>query len=121
MRYHDMYGCVHKDEQWLCVANANLCYYLTADEAPPLCIARSKPFVTKVMFLIGVARRHFDTSARACFDGKVCIWPLTTQAPAEIASRNRPRGTLVAKPTVSIDTGVCKSFLIGKVLPALVG
>lgn len=120
MRYHDMYDCVHLDEKWFYLATSNRRYYLISGESPPLRVARSKRFVTKVMFLVAVARPRFDANTGAWFDGKVGMWPLTTQVPAARASRNRPRGTLVTKTIASIDTSVYKSFLIDKVLPALV-
>lgn len=106
MRFHDMFDFLHLDEKWFYVSAPKRRYYLVADEADPLRLAKSKRFVTKMMFLVAVARPCVDKSSGDWFDGKVGLWPLTTQQPAARTSRNRPRGTLVTKPIKSVTSSV---------------
>lgn len=120
LHFHDMYDCVHLDEKWFYLTASNRRYYLTADEEPPLRVARSKRFITKVMFLVAVARPRFDRTKGEWFDGKVGLWPLITHEAAERSSRNRPKGAIVTKPIASVDSTVYRTFLIDKVLPAIV-
>ena len=49
------------------------------------------------MFLCAVARPHFNTSANSWWDGKLGIRPIGGWEPAQRASKNRLRGTLVWK------------------------
>ena len=71
------------------------------------------------MFLCAVARPRFNTSANSWWDGKLGIWPIGGWEPAQRASKNRPRGTLVWK-NKPVTKGVYRELLISKLLPAII-
>ncbi|GKD05006.1 hypothetical protein Tco_1179980 [Tanacetum coccineum] len=94
-------------------------YYLVPGEEEPLRTCKSKTFMTKVMFLVTVARPRFDAFGNEIFSGKIGIFPLTTLEPAKRSSKNRVTGTLETKPILSVTKEVTRSWLIHKVLPAI--
>ncbi|ETV98678.1 hypothetical protein H310_08781 [Aphanomyces invadans] len=99
MRWHDMLDRVHIDEKWFYITMVNRRYYLWHDEAIPVRKCSSKRHIIKVMFLTAVARPRFDHAKKAMWDGKIGMWPFVTQAPAQRASKNRDRGTMITTPT----------------------
>ncbi|KAI9110251.1 hypothetical protein K1719_018693 [Acacia pycnantha] len=60
------------------------------------------------MFLVAVARPRFDSDGNETFSGKIGVFPLVTQEPAKRKSVNRPVGTLVTKPIVSVTKDVAE-------------
>jgi hypothetical protein len=116
--FHDMLDTVHIDEKWFYVSQPTVKAYLAPDEEEPHRAAKSKQFITKVMFLCAVARPRWDTRANRYFDGKLGIWPFVEKVPAQRASRNRARGTLITK-SISVTKEVYKTFIMEKVLPAI--
>jgi hypothetical protein len=92
--FHDMLlDAVHIDEKWFYVFQPTVKRCMAPDEEEPHGAAKSKHFITKVMFLHAVARPRWDTRAKRYFDGKLGIWPFVENVLAQRASRNRPRGT----------------------------
>ncbi|GJV36853.1 hypothetical protein Tco_1409330 [Tanacetum coccineum] len=81
-------------------------YYLVPGEEEPLRTCKSKTFMTKVMFLVTVARPRFDAFGNEIFSGKIGIFPLTTLEPAKRSSKNRVTGTLETKPILSVTKEV---------------
>ena len=77
-------------------------YYLTSDEEEPVRKTRGKHFSTKVMFLCAVARPRYDFHTKQNFDGKIQIWPFKKVKASQRSSANRPAGTLVTKPLISV-------------------
>ena len=73
-------------------------YYLLPDREEPYMSCKSKRFITKVMFMYAVCRPYFGVGRDFIFDGKIGIFPFTTQEPAKRKSKNRPRGTVEIKP-----------------------
>lgn len=118
-RFQDFYDRVHIDEKWFYMTEINSKMYLVPGEEPPHRTAKSKRFISKVMFLCAVARPRWDRHKNQWFNGKLGIWPFTYVEPARRNSVNRPRGTLVTKPISSIDSNVVRNFLIQKVIPAI--
>jgi hypothetical protein len=59
---------------------------LAPDEEEPHRAAKSKKYITKVMFLYAVTRPRWDTRANRYFDGKIVMWPFVEQVPAQRAS-----------------------------------
>lgn len=53
------------------------------------------------------------------FDGKIGLWPFTVKYVAHRSSAYRQRGTLCTRNTDTVDPGTYKSFLIDKVIPAI--
>ena len=71
------------------------------------------------MFLAAIARPRFDTKGNEIFSGKIGIFPFVTKVPAKRSSANRVAGILETKPMNSIGMDIGRSFLINKVLPAI--
>ncbi|XP_065862399.1 uncharacterized protein [Euphorbia lathyris] len=117
--FKEMYNIVHIDEKWFQMTKKNQNYYLLPDEEDPLRTCKSKNFIGKVMFLVALARPRFDVERNEIFSGKIGVFPLVTQMPAKRNSVNRAAGTLETKPINSITRDVIRSYLIGKVLPAI--
>ncbi|KAF0750291.1 hypothetical protein AaE_006765, partial [Aphanomyces astaci] len=86
--------------------------YLWHDEETPMRYLRSKAHITKVMFLVAVAR------PRPGWDGKVGCWPLVETTLAARRSVNRPAGTPVLS-SVTVTKQVYRDMLVRNVLPAL--
>ena len=118
-KFRDMMDRVHVDEKWFFLSRQRERYLLLPEEKNPKRCVKSKSHITKVMFLCAVARPHFNTSANSWWDGKLGIWPIGGWEPAQRASKNRPRGTLVWK-NKPVTKGVYRELLISKLLPAII-
>ncbi|GJS03048.1 hypothetical protein Tco_0319556 [Tanacetum coccineum] len=88
-KFTDMFNVIHIDEKWFYMSKPTKRYYLLPDEEEPLRTCKSKKFITKVMFLVTVARPRFDTSGHEIFSGKIGIFPFTTLEPEKRSSKNR--------------------------------
>ena len=118
-KFLDMMDCVHVDEKWFFLSRQRESYLLLPEEKNPKRCVKSKSHITKVMFLCAVARPCFNTSVNSWWDGKLGIWPIGGWEPAQRASKNRPRGTLVWK-NKPVTKGVYQELLISKLLPAII-
>ncbi|XP_047268288.1 uncharacterized protein LOC124898651 [Capsicum annuum] len=94
-------------------------YYLLSDEEDPICIAKSKNFIDKVMFLVAAARPRFDAQGVKIFSDKIRLFPFVTQERAKRASANRLAYTMETKAITSVTKEISQSFLINKVLLAI--
>ncbi|KAH9147130.1 hypothetical protein AeRB84_005975, partial [Aphanomyces euteiches] len=92
-------------------------YYVFDNEEMAQRSTKSKSHITKVMFLVAVARPRYDHAAKKLFDGKLGVWPFVTQERAQRGSKNRPKGTLETKP-INVDGDVYQEK-INEVIPAL--
>jgi hypothetical protein len=113
-----MLDTVHISKKWFFVSQPTVKCYLAPDEEELHRAAKSKKYITKVMFLCTIARPRWNRRANRYFDGKLGMWPFVEKVPAQRASRNRPRGALINKP-VSVTKEVYKKFIIEKVMPAI--
>ena len=118
-KFLDMMDCVHVDEKWFFLSRQRERYLLLLEEKNLKRCVKSKSHITKVMFLCAVAHPRFNTSANSWWDGKLGIWPIGGWEPAQRASKNRPRGTLVWK-NKPVTKGVYRELLISKLLPAII-
>ena len=118
-KFLDMMDRVHVDEKWFFLSRQRERYLLLPEEKNPKRCVKSKSHITKVMFLCAVAHPRFNTSANSWWDGKLGIWPIGGWEPAQRASKNRPRGTLVWK-NKPVTKGVYRELLISKLLPAII-
>ncbi|XP_045831165.1 uncharacterized protein LOC123922494 [Trifolium pratense] len=118
-QFKSMYNVIHIDEKWFNMTQKNKKYYLLANEDDPYRTCKNKNYITKVMFLVAMARPRFDDDNNETFSGKIGMWPLVVEEPAIRSSVNRPAGTLVTKPITSITKEVSRNFLINKILPAI--
>ncbi|WCJ24690.1 hypothetical protein M5689_006630 [Euphorbia peplus] len=119
LSFTNMHERIHIDEKWFCISNASQRYYLHPDETEPYRNCKSKRFMTKIMFLVAVARPRKDLISGMSFDGKIGIWPLVYKEAAKRNSRNRSAGTMVTKPILSVTKEVIRSFMIEKVIPSV--
>ena len=119
MSFKSMHNIVHIDEKWFYMTKKSSNYYMLPEEEEPSRTTQNKNFIGKVMFLVAVARPRFDSEGNETFSGKIGVFPLITQEPAKRNSINRPAGTLVTKPIVSVTKEVSRRFLIEHVLPAI--
>ena len=109
LKFLDMMDRVHVDEKWFFLSRQRERYLLLPEEKNPKRCVKSKSHITKVMFLCAVACPRFNTSANSWWDGKLGIWPIGGWEPAQRASKNRPRGTLVWK-NKPVTKGVIESY-----------
>jgi hypothetical protein len=116
--YRDFYDEIHVDEKWFYLTRDRKGYYVAVDEEPPKRQVKNKQSITKVMFLCAVARPHHDSHTNSFFDGKIGIWPIGEFRPAERASKNRPKGTMVWH-NIPVTREVYLELLQNKVLPAI--
>lgn len=61
-----------------------------------------------------------DSAGNVLFSGNIWIFPFITKQPTKRSSANRTAGTIETKPVASIGKDTCWSFLIDKVLLAIV-
>ena len=118
-KFLDMMDRVHVDEKWFFLSRQRERYLLLPEEKNPKRCVKSKSRITKVMFLCAVARPCFNTSANSWWDGKLSIWPIGGWEPAQRASKNRPRGTLVWK-NKPVTKGVYRELFISNLLPGII-
>ncbi|XP_026429052.1 uncharacterized protein LOC113358882 [Papaver somniferum] len=109
----DMLDQIHIVEKWFYITRRAQKYYLNVEEEKPLRTCESKKFITKIMFLTGVARRRLG------FDAKIGIWPFVVKEAAKRSSKNRKAGTMETKAMKSVEKEVMRCFLIEKLLPAI--
>ncbi|KAL3624852.1 hypothetical protein CASFOL_031520 [Castilleja foliolosa] len=117
--FKGMYNIIHIDEKWFYLSKKMERYYLLPDEEDPLRTCKSKNFITKVMFLVAIARPRFDEQGNELFSGKIGTFPFVTKQAAKRSSANRVAGTLETKPITSVNRETMRSFLIDKVIPAI--
>lgn len=48
-------------------------YYLLPYEQEPYCICKSKIFITKIIFMVGVSYPQLDATGNIIFNGKIGI------------------------------------------------
>ena len=117
LKFADRFNIVHIDEKWFDLSKKTETYYMLTDEEEPHRTCKSKSFITKVMFLVAVARPRFDGEGNVTFSGKIGIYPFVTKEPAKRSSVNRVAGTLETKAMTSVKRDTIRSFLTQKVLP----
>lgn len=113
-----MHDVVHVDEKWFYMTKVKKNFYILPDEAECVRQVKSKRFITKVMFLVAVARPRWDPHRKTFFDGKIGLWPCVTKEPAKRSSKNRDRGTLITKP-YEIKQEQYQRLILEKVIPAI--
>ncbi|ETV81644.1 hypothetical protein H257_05271 [Aphanomyces astaci] len=79
----DMNEYIHVDEKWFYLTKVKRKFYVYDDEEMALRAAKSKQFITKVMFLAALVQPRFDHTKKAYFDGKVGVWHFVVVQPAK--------------------------------------
>jgi hypothetical protein len=118
LSYCALFDCVHSNEKWFFLTEAQLNLYLVPGGAKPMRSTRHKSHILKVMFLMAVARPRFNAKGECTFDGKISIWPFVDRVMTQRGSVNRLAGTCETKP-VSVTVEQYREYLIQKVLPAI--
>jgi len=109
---------VYIDEKWFNMYKDNQVYYLLPEEDDVHRTTQSKKFISKVMFLVAVAKPRYDFSKNMWFDGKIELWPFVEKTPAKRPSEKRAAGTLKTK-CINVTKVEYAKILIEKVLPAI--
>ena len=91
-KFNDMSNIVHIDEKLFYFTRTQKIYYLRPRGVEPHGEIQSKCYVPKIMFICAVARPIFANDGQLIFDGKIEIFPFTSQVPAQRSSKNRKRG-----------------------------
>ena len=104
------------DEKWFYITKDKNTYYLLPNEEPPERSAKSKRFITKVMFLAAVAQPCFNDAGDCVFNGRIGIRPFVEEAKRN--SKNRPKGTLETK-CVEVTKIKYYKMLEEKLIPAI--
>ncbi|ETV71522.1 hypothetical protein H257_13185 [Aphanomyces astaci] len=86
-----MHNVVHVDEKWFYLTTVKGKFYVYDDEVLPHRQAKSKRFITKVMFLCAVAWPSYDVQRNRMFDGLIGMWPFVVKEPAQRSRKNLPR------------------------------
>ncbi|KAH9142180.1 hypothetical protein AeRB84_013729, partial [Aphanomyces euteiches] len=113
-----MHNVVHVDEKWFFVTRVKKRIYVYDDEAVAARFAKSKRFITKVMFLCAVGRPQYDPHKKCVFDGKLGIWPFVENTVAQRSSKIRPKGAPVVLPQ-SVDSAPYSEMIVTKVVGAI--
>jgi hypothetical protein len=113
-----MHDIVHLDETWYYLTRIVEHYYLSPHEPDPDRNIGHKSHIPKCMFLSAIARPRYDTGRDQWFNGKIGLWPIAHEVPAQRASVNRPRGTLEWK-DLTMDKPRYTQYLLEKVIPAI--
>ncbi|ETV79560.1 hypothetical protein H257_06824 [Aphanomyces astaci] len=83
------------------------------DEAMTQRAAKSKIYITMVIFLASVGRPHYDHTKKMLLDGKIGIWPFVEDLPAHRSSKSRPKGTLL-QVSQNVNGDVYEAMVTGK-------
>ncbi|ETV97536.1 hypothetical protein H310_09450 [Aphanomyces invadans] len=97
---------------------ARLKFAMSHLEPMALRSVKSNSFITKVMFLVDVARPQYDYSKCQMFDGKIGVWPFVSVSSAARTSKNRPKGTMLTAP-IAVNGDVYFETVLKKVVPAI--
>ncbi|KAL6535084.1 hypothetical protein OROMI_026458 [Orobanche minor] len=119
-KFSAMYNIVHIDEKWFFMSQETQMFYSFPWESDPYRSCQSKRFISKVMFLAGIATPHVKADGEVLWDGKIAIFPFTEDVPAQRSSKNRERGTIETKAINSITQPIIISKLIEELLPAII-
>jgi hypothetical protein len=92
--FKEIHDVVHLDETWYYLTWIVEHYYLAPHEPDPERNTRHKGHIPKCMFLSTVGRPWFDNGRNQWFNGKLGLWPIAHEVPAQRDSNNRRRRTL---------------------------
>jgi hypothetical protein len=116
--FREMHDTVHLDETWYYLTRIVKHYYSAPHEADPERNTRHKSHIPKCMFLSAVGRPRYNYGRNQWFNGRLGLWPIEHQVPAQRDSNNRPRGTLEWK-YLTMDKERYTLFLIEQVIPRI--
>jgi hypothetical protein len=116
--FKEMHDVVHLDKTWYYLSQIVEHYYLAPHKPNPERNTRHTSHIPKCVFLSAVDSPQFDNGRNQWFNGKLGLWPITHQVPAQCDSNNRRRGNLEWK-YLTMDKVHCTLFLLEQVIPAI--
>jgi len=118
-KFKDFFDEVHIDEKWFYLCREKETYILISDrEEGPTRRTKHKSHITKIMFMCAQARPRWVARENQYWDGKIGMWPIGSFEPAERASANRPRGTMVWR-NKKLDIGEYLKVMCENIIPAI--
>ena len=114
-----MSNVVHIDEKFFYLTRTQQTYFLKPGEVEPHREIQSKKYEPKILFMCAVARPIFYNKGELIFDGKIGIFPFTSQVSAQRSSKNRKRGEPEIKPIQSITKNHTRDMIVHKILPVI--
>ena len=118
-KFKDFFDEVHIDEKWFYLCREKETYILISDrEEGPTRRTKHKSHITKIMFMCAQARPQWFARENQYWDGKIGMWPIGSFEPAERASANRPRGTMVWR-NKKLDIGEYLKVMCENIIPAI--
>jgi hypothetical protein len=114
-----MYDHIHVHEKSFLLTKEIERYILAQGEEAPHQIVANKLHIPKIMSFAANGQARWDVGRSQMFDGKVGMWPIARQIPAQQeSSRNRPAGTLEWK-SHSLTKEVYTFLLFEKLVPTI--
>uniref|UniRef100_A0A803MBY7 Transposase n=1 Tax=Chenopodium quinoa TaxID=63459 RepID=A0A803MBY7_CHEQI len=118
-RYFPMYDFVHIDEKWFKLTKKNHRYYIAKNEKGVHRTESANSHGPKFMFTAACAKPRYNDQGECYFDGRIGIFPFTTQEAAKRKSKNREKRTLISKPIAKVTKEVTRRMLIDQIVPAI--
>ena len=110
-RWKNKLNEIHIDESWFYIRNEQTKLRLTPDtKLPDVPTTVSKGFITKVMFIVAMARPRKLESGE-WFDGKIGLWPVVKRVLAKRNSKNRAKGDECIQ-EVSVTAESYREFMV---------
>ena len=110
-RWKNKLNEIHIDESWFYIRNEQTKLRLTPDtKLPDVPTTVSNCFITKVMFIVAMARPRKLESGE-WFDGKVGLWPVVKKVLAKRNSKNRAKGDECIQ-EVSVTAESYRKFMV---------
>lgn len=106
---------LHIDEKWFYITRTKCSVYIIKGRKFAIPQHEKHAIFQKVMFLTAFARPRRDHHRLRHCNWKIGIWPLVEKDPAKRNSQNRPKGTLIKRPS-NLSKDVYRESLIRKVL-----
>jgi hypothetical protein len=116
--FKEMYDRIHVDEKFFHLTKEVQRYILAEGEENPHRTVSHKSHIPKVMFMAANARPRWDAGRNQLFHGKVGMWPIARQVPAQRSSRHRVAGTLEWK-SYSMTKETYMALIFEQLVPAI--
>ena len=110
---------IHIDEKWFFMKKDHLSIYSLPDEPEINRKEINKLYIEKVMFLVAVCLPRYGHKRNKQFNGNLGFWDLTEEVPEQRTTKNRPKGTLLLRPIISVNKKFLKQLIINNLLPAI--
>lgn len=116
-KYHDYYNSVHVDEKWFFYLRSSFRYTLHLTTTFRLDTSKTKSYSEGDVSLRS-GKTKIKRQRCVLFYGKIGMWPSVEYVPAQQASENCPRGTMITKP-LRCGHDCYQEFMLQRVLPPI--